>query len=238
MPFVALVWTEEQQQLMRELYAAGMSDYKVAERLGCSYDVARKWRCRLKIAYVHREQEDARLRKRSEELTALLKEGKSYEQIGEVYGVSRSTVAGWIFRMEEDLKKTIAKPKQHIKAIVAPEVDRKFKDPGSSRLDDRNLKIRILKGKPPSLEKVKLDGEPRARKLSTLDLEKNDCRWVHGDPKNDHHYCGHAVKPGSSYCDFHHGICYTPGTEGPMLGRRIVNNAVVASSIRVRHVLR
>lgn len=42
------------------------------------------------------------------------------------------------------------------------------------------------------------------RNLTLEQLGDNDCRFIPGD---DHLFCGHPKKAGSSYCGFHHAIC-------------------------------
>lgn len=43
------------------------------------------------------------------------------------------------------------------------------------------------------------------RNLSLMDLEDGDCRYIAGD---DHLYCAHPIKPGSSYCPAHHALVW------------------------------
>jgi DNA-binding CsgD family transcriptional regulator len=51
--------------------------------------------------------------------------------------------------------------------------------------------------------------EPPSKQVGHNDLERDHCRYLHGDPKDRaHHFCGHQVKPGKVYCDFHYSICY------------------------------
>lgn len=46
--------------------------------------------------------------------------------------------------------------------------------------------------------------------VGILDLKAHHCRYIHGDPKAAHGYCGAQVKPSSSYCPEHHARVY-PG---------------------------
>src|SRR5690606_34908809 len=43
-----------------------------------------------------------------------------------------------------------------------------------------------------------------APRLRLEALGPHDCRWIDGDPKGDHSYCGAPVKPGTSWCPDHH----------------------------------
>ena len=45
--------------------------------------------------------------------------------------------------------------------------------------------------------------------ISLMDLTDSDCRYPQGDPV---FYCGQPKLKASSYCTFHHRVCYTPLT--------------------------
>ena len=45
-------------------------------------------------------------------------------------------------------------------------------------------------------------------------LQQNEhlgCRWIEGDPRAQHPYCGAATKEGSSYCAEHHARAFLRG---------------------------
>lgn len=50
-------------------------------------------------------------------------------------------------------------------------------------------------------------------KVALLDLKAEDCRYIDGDPRAEHSYCGHPRQPGSSYCAWHHRVCYSAVSE-------------------------
>jgi GcrA cell cycle regulator len=44
------------------------------------------------------------------------------------------------------------------------------------------------------------------------DLEPNDCRYPYGDRIIT--FCGQPKQEGSSYCPYHHELCYVPPRRG------------------------
>lgn len=48
-------------------------------------------------------------------------------------------------------------------------------------------------------------GEPSSRQLELKDLEKNECRFPHGEGSSIR-FCGHPVSRGS-YCEYHANLC-------------------------------
>jgi hypothetical protein len=56
-------------------------------------------------------------------------------------------------------------------------------------------------------------GEPdRTSWVPLSELETHSCRWVWGDPAEDHGYCGRECVPGKSYCAGHLQRAYLPVT--------------------------
>lgn len=45
------------------------------------------------------------------------------------------------------------------------------------------------------------------RKPSLIELRPYECKFVIGDPKGEHFYCG-MFKTRKNYCDKHHQLCY------------------------------
>jgi len=50
-----------------------------------------------------------------------------------------------------------------------------------------------------------------------LELEKGECRFAFGD--SDFLFCSEAVTEGSSYCEFHHRMCWEPVRVKPIKAR-------------------
>ncbi len=50
-----------------------------------------------------------------------------------------------------------------------------------------------------------------------MDLEDHDCRYPFGDETIL--FCGEAKREKSSYCDFHHRLCWTPAISKPAKSR-------------------
>ena len=46
------------------------------------------------------------------------------------------------------------------------------------------------------------------KQLQAVQNEHLSCRWIKGDPRAQHTYCGSETKQGSSYCAEHHARAY------------------------------
>lgn len=57
-------------------------------------------------------------------------------------------------------------------------------------------------------ETVETDDVVPPGALSIMQLKANSCRYIHGDPRSEHGYCGKRVKTDSSYCSEHHARVY------------------------------
>lgn len=63
---------------------------------------------------------------------------------------------------------------------------------------------------PPKVEFIPetREDEPPSLKRDCLDVGHDECRWVHGDPKNgEWNFCGHPVHK-KSYCSHHYDRIY------------------------------
>lgn len=59
-----------------------------------------------------------------------------------------------------------------------------------------------------------IPGAPPPKMLSLMQLEADSCRYAYGDPrKAGFGFCGHPVRPGSSFCPPHHAACTLPPAE-------------------------
>ncbi len=48
----------------------------------------------------------------------------------------------------------------------------------------------------------------RLTQLQAVQNEHRGCRWIEGDPRAQHTYCGAETNQGSSYCTEHHARAY------------------------------
>jgi GcrA cell cycle regulator len=72
----------------------------------------------------------------------------------------------------------------------------------------------------PELRVVEL--EPRAPRLTIVDLERPDCRWPVASEGDTHFFCGHPQHGGSSYCRHHRMVGRGRGTESERAASRMV----------------
>jgi len=44
--------------------------------------------------------------------------------------------------------------------------------------------------------------------IGIMDLKADSCRYMYGDPKGQHGYCGQTTKANSSWCPHHHDVVF------------------------------
>lgn len=55
---------------------------------------------------------------------------------------------------------------------------------------------------------------PISRRLHLLQLTERTCKWPHGDPMaEDFSFCGHESNETSPYCNYHAGLAFQPASE-------------------------
>lgn len=86
------------------------------------------------------------------------------------------------------------------------------KPPGSARKPRKAkpqppAKAKAPKITPPPFETAPLPeeelGNDVGHLIGIMDLKADSCRWMFGDPKGQHGYCGKATKGNSSWCPEH-----------------------------------
>lgn len=110
--------------------------------------------------------------------------------IGEALGVSKNSVIGMARRM--GLARSERSP------IPNPE---KSQQTHAKTKAKKKAKKDLLK----SCRSIPLGDEP------TPTGETGGCQFLHGEPA-DRNFCGHAVKPGTVWCEHHHARVYIAGT--------------------------
>lgn len=72
---------------------------------------------------------------------------------------------------------------------------------------------RVLTRPTPAAEEAIDSGVDFTDRLGLMDVGRDDCRWIEGDPMTPlHTFCGKPVKPGTSWCPAHHARVYPPRT--------------------------
>ena len=146
-------------------------------------------------------------------LKVLYFDGKSCGDIARVLGCGRSAVIGKVHRLGLPLRgqssgrQMADAARKGIKSRKAPDTFRAASGKpvparpdgmGWVRLDQRgSVKLAV----PPD------DGIPETA-VSLVDLEPHHCRWVHGDSRGKHAYCGKPKVLGLSYCEGHAARAY------------------------------
>lgn len=56
---------------------------------------------------------------------------------------------------------------------------------------------------------------PMSQELTLLEINEKTCKWPCGDPTSaDFSFCGHGVKEGSPYCEYHSKLAFQPSNGG------------------------
>ena len=116
-------------------------------------------------------------------IVALRNSGLTYGQIAKMMGITRSTVAGILFR-----EGMTAKPK-----------------PQPSATWIRLHKPKVTRMEKPPLPEIPQEPEP-------LGDTGSGCAWLHGEA-SQRLFCGHETKPGSSWCLHHASRVFVPQFE-------------------------
>lgn len=236
-------WLPEEDTLLRQCLADSMTYEQAAAALGRSRYSVKSRVGTLGIDYVFGQARHA-TRAEGEKLAKYLRDGLTYQQISERTGLSRGCIAGWVHRVRRDGSVALPprkaseeggfslKRKRQIERVERDKAQRARNRKRASKHPLYAQKF-ILPSTPISFNQEPRPEEPVSRRFTVEQLENNSCRYIHGDPKHEYHYCGHIARDGRSYCDFHHNLCYT--TPGPMTVRGRID---VAYATRMRRFLR
>lgn len=133
-------------------------------------------------------------------IVKLFNEGLSYKEIGDKYGVTRSSISGIIGRMRRQ------QPEIEIKVKVLLKV-KKPREP-----KPRPVKMVTLKPVAEKPKRIRLDLLTSDSYVTMEELEDNNCKWPIGTPATpDFKFCGRPIKEkGCPYCLEHAVISYIP----------------------------
>lgn len=132
---------------------------------------------------------------RVEQLKQLWAEGLSASQIArQLGGVTRNAVIGKVHRLGLAGRATPARAERPRMAVT-----RRAARPRPAPV----VQVPIIERDPVVDE--------QGRKTTVLTISDRMCKWPIGDPStNDFHFCGHAPKSSSPYCDAHSVKAFQP----------------------------
>lgn len=137
---------------------------------------------------------------RETKVRALALDGKAASLIARSFrNCSRMSVIGFCSRKKIQLRGRAPKPPSPPKK---PKVE--------ARIDVRQVSEARAKGPqinddPDGLLDL---GNDVTGLLGIMDLKVDSCRYMYGDPKGQHGYCGKTTKANSSWCPHHHDIVF------------------------------
>ena len=139
---------------------------------------------------------------RAAKVSALAKDGKPASFIARSFrNCTRNIIIGYCSRRKIQLKGRAPKP---------PAPPKKPKPKVEARISVREIAIARADG--PRLEAdpdglLEL-GNDVTGLIGIMDLKVDSCRYMYGDPKGQHGYCGKTAKGNSSWCPHHHDIVF------------------------------
>ena len=160
---------------------------------------------------------------RVETLKKLWADGLSASQIAkQLGGVTRNAVIGKVHRLGLSGRATPSRPTRRAptprpaaarasKPAAAPSAAK----PAIAKKPSAPSQPRIVKEVAPELpaEPVEAKRLENGEYATVLTLREGMCKWPIGDPANgEFRFCGHPVKPGSTYCEAHSAQAYQPQT--------------------------
>lgn len=140
---------------------------------------------------------------RAAKVSALAIEGKAASLIARSFrNCTRNTIIGYCSRRKIQLKGRTPKPPVPPKKPKPPKVE--------ARIDVRQVSAARAKGPqinddPDGLLEL---GNDVTGLIGIMDLKVDSCRYMYGDPKGQHGYCGKTTKGNSSWCQHHHDIVF------------------------------
>lgn len=254
-------WQPHEDEILKAMLPDGSSYADVGRMLNRSSYSVQSRAVRLQLPYPYGDREMG-VGSRADEVIGCLRRGMTYLQMSKKFGVSRGKIAGWVHRLrntpgvhipvktpnadgpvyaKRTVHKSVASARKRAKERLKKQLEKDAAKAAARQKEAEKPYIPAPVKRPwaspvqiPVLTENPLPNEPVSLRMSIVDLEANNCRYVHGDPKADHHCCGHTTRKNSVYCDFHHKLCYTSDTR--RLGGWV--HAGMAASIRLRHFLR
>lgn len=128
-----------------------------------------------------------------EQLLAMRAAGKSASEIGEVFGVTRSTILG---KVDRELKRRGLRVDRRVKSDTVPK--RKYtRSEAMLTLPERALSVSAYVAPKPVA--------PDLGQLASI-VDVTGCKWpVRDDPEfvGGKAFCNHTAADGSSYCPYH-----------------------------------
>ena len=131
------------------------------------------------------------------EIKRLITTDLSYTQIAKQLGVSRSAIAGRIYRMRARNEVSRQNKVQFQRA-----------EPANPAIKQSVAKVKsYLKG---WKEVVQVPPPPNAKGVHLMDLRESDCRYaLYYDEQKGHFFCGEPRRDrGTRYCALHHDIVW------------------------------
>jgi hypothetical protein len=145
--------------------------------------------------------------------------------------ITRNQVAGIVYRhgMADPVKVAARKAwlEERAKKIEANAEERRQREASRNReYDERCRALRAamkaeaerLKAKGISMNVDGYQAERRARlealkglemrRVGLGEISRTTCRWIDGEPRGEHFYCGNETALRSSYCPCHHAVAY------------------------------
>lgn len=146
-----------------------------------------------------------------EAVRPLVAQGLSSAQIAAQFrNISRNSIISLCHRNKMKLQGRSGRADANL-APRRPKAHGNLKQPKVQAIVAKKLRM----AKEPAFETAPLPeeelGNDVGHLIGIMDLTNDTCRFMHGDPKGQHGYCGKQTKAGSSWCAHHHAVVFPGG---------------------------
>ncbi len=200
-------WTPEMTDTATRLWQKGYTALYIAECLGVSRCAVIGKMSRMGVKKSGSTQEKPVRKRRprivwSDEMTRTLKrmwdEGTSAKAIAKVLGLKETAIYTKQRALGLSQRGLQGHNRRSSASAPVPARSRKFPDPQQAPAPDGN-------------------DEPESLNLALVDLTNKTCRWPHGEVGEEGFgFCGHEIREGTPYCEFHAHVAYPRLREGEL----------------------
>lgn len=190
-----MTWNDERVELLKKLWAEGLSASQIAVRLG---EVTRN----AVIGKCHRLGLSGRIALTPEQAKA---RKSAASKLGGKAGFKKTAALGREIRSTRAQLERDGRGRFSAMARAAAKA-RELPAPAPKPVALLTVPARVIEPEEPILPSG----------VALLDLKESMCRYPHGDPMEaDFHFCGARKADGSPYCEAHTRVCFVPVSRKP-----------------------
>ena len=193
-PNLQFAWDDEKEAELSRLVDNGLSLVKIAEKIGCSKETARRKKAELFPTIKNYWEQPEKIA----DLKKLVEQGQSASQIAKELGcISRNAVIGKVHRMGLSFKKATGPRKTVLKTTK-----RLPKKSDAPKFNYPVTPIKTIENENAKNTQV-FELQPGEDYVSLIEHKESQCRCVREIDGKFVGFCAKLAEPGSSYCKEH-----------------------------------